>query len=100
MADQDESQPKPEPTPAQLLEFMAAGFQQLGQRLDNMDERLDGVDRKFERVAVDVNIMQEQRRRQGGLPPHREPVRPETETSGDGFSSYPWLRKPATPRLS
>jgi hypothetical protein len=94
-------------SPVELLKLIAARMEileslpaQMNELSTTVDSRLKDLDRKFETVALDVNMMKENRRREAGLPPHREPVRPETETSGDGFGSYTWERKPATPRLS
>lgn len=76
------------------------GFHELSKTFADLSSRFDNLARRFEIVELDSGMRTERRRREAGAPPYREQVRPDSETSGDGFNSYPWERKPATPRLS
>jgi len=79
---------------------VGAGLHELSKTLADFSSRFDNLARRFEIVELDSGMRTERLRREAGAPPYREQVRPDSETSGDGFNSYPWERKPATPRLS
>jgi hypothetical protein len=72
---------------------------QLRSTADPLQKQIEDQQRDLEKLALEVMVGREHRRREAGVGPYRRPpVPPDTETDGNGHSTYPWKQRSATPR--
>jgi|HubBroStandDraft_3_1064219.scaffolds.fasta_scaffold06395_3 hypothetical protein len=95
-----------------MLESIMDKLNDIEKRLDAQDNQLsvlqsavDPLQKKFEdqgrdleKLSLDMKVVREHGRRQAGIGPYQTPTPSDTETDGNGHSSYPWKQRPATPR--
>lgn len=115
MTDQSATSDNPEKSgwdDRKMLESIIDKLTGIERRLDNQDNQLSALQlavdplqtqfesqgRDLEKLSLDMKVVREHGRRQAGIGPYQTPMPSDTETDGNGHSSYPWKQRPATPR--